>query len=183
MEDQQLVQDVLRGDSKAYISLIEKHQLLVLHMISRVVDNDQDREELCQDVFLKVYDGLGSFSGNSKLSTWIATISYRTAINFAKKKSRKKSEEELDNIAFKVGKLDNRFENDDFNVFIREIIDQMPESYRVVLTLFYLDGFSYPEIIEITGKPEGTVKNYLFRAKQKLRILVQPYIGNEIETY
>ncbi|MFY0602251.1 MAG: RNA polymerase sigma factor [Cyclobacteriaceae bacterium] len=181
MEDHQLIQKVMNGDHKAYLNLIEKYQLLVVHMVGRVVSDDLDKEELCQDVFMKVYESLGSFKGTSKLSTWIATIGYRMAVNFAKKKNRRQEPEELDDVAFKVGQLDERYEDEDFNRFIREIIDQMPESYRVVLTLFYLDGFSYPEIVEITGKPEGTVKNYLFRARQKLKELAEPYVGTEIE--
>lgn len=181
MEDQDLVKQVLNGNMRAYGILIDQHQLLVAHMVSRVISNDQDREELCQDIFVKVYESLGEFKGNSKLSTWIATISYRTAINFAKKQSRRNEVLELDDIAFKVGSIDDRFQSEDFNRFIRSIIDQMPASYRIVLTLFYLEGFTYPEIIEITNMPEGTVKNYLFRAKQKLKDLLLPYLGNEIE--
>lgn len=181
MEDQQLVREVINGNRKAYLDFIEKYKLLVVHMVGRIVTNDLDKEELCQDIFVKLYESLGSFKGNSKLSTWVATVSYRMAVNFARKKSKRKETVELDDVAFKVGHLDDYFEDQDFNRFIRGLIDQMPESYRVVITLFYLDGFSYPEIIDITGMPEGTVKNYLFRARQKLKALAEPYIGTEIE--
>jgi RNA polymerase sigma factor (sigma-70 family) len=54
-----------------------------------------------------------------------------------------------------------------------KLVDQLPINYKSVLTLFYLDGFSYPEIVEITGMPEGTVKNYIHRAKSKLRTIVE----------
>ncbi len=181
MEDHQLVRRVLEGNRNAFLELIEKYKLLVIHMIGRVVDNNQDREELCQDVFVKIYESLGSFRFNSKLSTWIATIGYRMAINFAKKNSKRNQEEDLDHVAFKISFSDHSFENEDFKLFIHDLIRQMPESYRMVLTLFYLDEFSYPEIVEITGMPEGTVKNYLFRARQKLKDLITPYVGNEIE--
>ncbi|MFT6867658.1 MAG: RNA polymerase sigma factor (sigma-70 family) [Cyclobacteriaceae bacterium] len=181
MEDQQLVRRVLDGNRNAFLELIDRYKLLVAHMIGRVVDNDLDKEELCQDVFIKIYESLGSFRFNSKLSTWIATISYRMAINFAKKNVKKNQEQELDKIAFKISVDDHSFEKEDFKQFIHDVVSQMPESYRVVLTLFYLDEFSYPEIVEITGMPEGTVKNYLFRARQKMKDLITPYVGKEIE--
>ncbi|MEP4535234.1 MAG: RNA polymerase sigma factor [Cyclobacteriaceae bacterium] len=181
MEDHQLVKRVLQGNYQAYLELIEKYKLLVVHMVGRVVIDEQDKEELCQDVFVKVYESLATFKFNSKLSTWIATISYRMAVNFAKKRSRRNDTQELDDVAFRVGHVDETFEEKDFSNFVHQIVMQMPESYRVVLTLFYLEGFSYPEIVEITGMPEGTVKNYLFRARQKLKDLAEPYVGKEIE--
>ena len=58
----------------------------------------------------------------------------------------------------------------------------MPANYKMVLLLFYIEGFSYPEIVKMTGMPEGTVKNYLFRAKEKLKKLTIPYLGKEIDT-
>ncbi|MEO9477049.1 MAG: RNA polymerase sigma factor [Cyclobacteriaceae bacterium] len=181
MEDHQLVNRVLQGNYQAYLELIERYKLLVVHMVGRVVTDEQDKEELCQDVFVKVYESLSTFKFNSKLSTWIATISYRMAVNFAKKRARRNDTQELDDVAFMVGHLDDTFEEKDFSNFVHQIVMQMPESYRVVLTLFYLEGFSYPEIVEITGMPEGTVKNYLFRARQKLKDLAAPYVGTEIE--
>lgn len=161
--------------------LISQHQRLVLHMIARLVDDERDREELCQDVFIKVYSSLSTFKQDSKLSTWIATIAYRMALNYLRNKKLQTPEDDIDNINFQVGHEDRSFENSDFSTFIQSLIKQMPVSYRTVLTLYYLEGFSYPEIVEVTQMPEGTVKNYLFRAKKKLKDLSKPYIGNEID--
>ena len=101
MEDHELVSQVLNGSDAAVKMLIERYQKLVAHMVSRVIDSSMDREEICQDVFVKVYEKLGTFQFESKLSTWIATIAYRVAVNFAKK--RKLDQVDLENISFKVG--------------------------------------------------------------------------------
>ena len=183
MEDQALVQKVLNGDRTASSVLIDQHKRLVIHTVARLIDNDQDREELCQDVFVKVFEKLNSFNFDSKLSTWIVTIAYRMAINFLKKKKRNFYEEDLDKVSFEVGQIDSKYEDTDFAHFIHQLILQMPDTYRSVLTLFYLDGFSYPEIVDITGMPEGTIKNYLFRARKKLKELTEPYIGTEIHGF
>ncbi len=180
MEDRTLVQKVLNGDQLASRILIDQHKRLVIHAVARLIDNDQDREELCQDVFVKVFKSLSSFNFESKLSTWIATIAYRMSINFLKKSKRRMHEEDLDKVSFQVGATDSSFEDIDYAQFINQLILQMPDNYRSILTLYHLDGFSYPEIVEITGMPEGTVKNYLFRARKKLKELSEPFVGTEI---
>lgn len=178
MDDHQLVQQVLSGSDSALKLLIERYERLVAHMVARVVDENMDREEICQDVFMKVYDKLSTFNFDSKLSTWIATIAYRTAVNFAKKK--RLDEVDLDNVTFKIGEEECVAEQEDTIRFIHKLVDQLPVHYKTVLTLFYLDGFSYPEIIDITGMPEGTVKNYIHRAKSKLKKLVEIQSEKEI---
>src|SRR3954468_14127914 len=84
-EDRTLVLRIARGDMQAFRALIRQHQRLVGHMVGRLIDNAEDREELCQDVFVKVYEKIGEFNFQSKLSTWIATIAYRHAINHLRK--------------------------------------------------------------------------------------------------
>ncbi len=171
MDERQLVKQVLGGSDSAMRLLISKYERLVMHMVIRVVQDEMDREELCQDVFFKVYEKLSTFNFNSKLSTWIATIAFRSAVNFAKKK--KLDQVDLDEVSFKVGEEVDLTETEDTKKFIHKLVDQLPLNYKTVLTLFYLDGFSYPEIVEITGMPEGTVKNYIHRAKSKLKVLVE----------
>lgn len=174
MEEKQLVLQVLKGSESAFCMLIERYKRLVFHMVGRVVDNEMDSEELCQDVFIKVYEKLGTFQFESKLSTWIATIAYRAAVNFSKKK--KIPEVDLGAVSFQVGITDEPLEKEDTKQFVLKLIRQLPSQYRTVLSLYYLEEFTYPEIVEITGMPEGTVKNYLHRAKGKLKSEVNKYI-------
>jgi RNA polymerase sigma-70 factor (ECF subfamily) len=178
MDERQLVRQVLSGSDSAIRLLISKYERLVIHMVARVVADDMDREELCQDVFIKVVDKISTFHFDSKLSTWIATIAYRMAVNFAKKK--KLDQVDLDEVAFKVGEDAEVTEEEDMKRFILKLVDQLPINYKTVLTLFYLDGFSYPEIVEVTGMPEGTVKNYIHRARQKLKKIVEEQAIKEV---
>lgn len=181
MEERNLVRRIVAGEQSAYHEMIQQYQRLVYHMVARVVTNEQDCEELCQDVFIKIFERVGDFKFDSKLSTWIATIAYRQALNHVRKTNRKQKEQDIDEISYQIGLEDQRFEQQDFAEFVKRLIMQMPEQYRIVLTLYHLEGFSYPEIVNITQMPEGTVKNYLFRAKKKLLELSQPYFGVEID--
>jgi len=87
-DDRDLVSRVANGDMQAFRLLIKQHERLVAHMIGRLVDRQEDREELCQDVFLRVLKKIGEFNFQSRLSTWIATIAYRYGVNHLRKKRR-----------------------------------------------------------------------------------------------
>ena len=178
MDEKQLVQQVLKRNESAIRLLISKYERLVAHMVARVVESDMDREELCQDVFIKVIDKLHTFQFDSKLSTWIATIAFRSAVNFSKKK--KVEQVDLDKVVFRMNDEVDFTEEADMKKFIHSLVEQLPISYKTVLTLFYLDGFTYPEIVEVTGMPEGTVKNYIHRARLKLKKLVEEQAKKEI---
>ncbi len=88
---------------------------------------------------------------------------------------------DFDSVEFQIPDNASSYETEDLNEFIVQLIDKLPVNYKLVLTLFYLDGFHYPEIVEITGMPEGTVKNYLHRAKQKLKIIIEKQARKEVE--
>jgi RNA polymerase sigma-70 factor (ECF subfamily) len=183
MEDRALVSNVLEGDMSAFRQLIRQHERLVAHMIGRIVKSDVEREELCQDVFLKVYEKLGEFSFQSRLSTWIATIAYRHAINHLRKNKLLLTdipEDDRFSTSF-VEEInpETLLTEQDMDNFILKLIDQLPPQYKVVLTLYHVDEKNYTEIGEITGMPEGTVKNYLFRARNLLKEKVKMYMGKE----
>jgi RNA polymerase sigma factor (sigma-70 family) len=175
VDDQVLVSRVLNGDMQAFRALIKQHERLVSHMVGRLVKQEEDREELCQDVFMKVYEKLGEFGFQSRLSTWIATIAYRHGINHLRKK--KIIIEDFAEVQISV-EPDN-IEEQDIEAYILKLIDVLPPQYKVVLTLYHLEQKNYAEIGEITGMPEGTVKSYLFRARQLLKEKAKKYLRNE----
>jgi RNA polymerase sigma-70 factor (ECF subfamily) len=182
-DDRTLVSRVLTGDTQAFMLLIKQHERLVAHMVGRLIKSEEDREELCQDVFLRVYEKLGEFSFESKLSTWIATIAYRYAINHLRKQKMLFSdipeEEAFTKRFIDVSNPETITEDRDMDDFILKLVEELPPQYKIVLTLYHLEGMSYPEIGEVTKMPEGTVKNYLFRARNLLKEKVKMYLGKE----
>lgn len=172
-DDKELVSKVLEGNKGAYELLVKQYERLVYHVINRIVLNNEVTKDLCQDVFIKVYMKLGDFQFNSKLSTWIATIAYHLALNHLKKEKRMRVDN-LADVADEVLKAEvllplDRVEEEDTQQFVHRLIEKLPVQYKTVLTLYHLNEFTYKEIYEITGWPEGTVKNYLFRARQLLK--------------
>lgn len=184
-DDRAFVSRVKNGDEQALRMLITQHQRLVAHMVGRLVKQAEDREELCQDVFLKVFEKISEFNFESRLSTWIATIAYRHSINHLRKQKMNFSDlpdEDAWNDRFiekeNPGSLLGEQDLDDW---ILKLVELLPMQYKTVLTLYHLDGMNYAEIGAVTEMPEGTVKNYLFRARNLLKEKVKQYLGKEAE--
>ncbi|WP_297088233.1 RNA polymerase sigma factor [uncultured Draconibacterium sp.] len=174
MNDAQLVQQVLNGNSHAFRFLVSKHQRLVMHVVGRVIQQEDELEDICQEVFIKVFKQLKRFRGDAKLSTWIATIAYNTAITHYRRLKRRGelsySEEPKLILSEKdPGLNQKRIEQEEAKKYLLQLIETLPVNYRTVITLFHLEEFSYKEIEEITGMPEGTIKSYLSRARKLLK--------------
>jgi RNA polymerase sigma-70 factor (ECF subfamily) len=178
MNDAELIKQILNGNMNAFTFLVNRYQKLVVHITGRLIQRQDELEDVCQEVFLKVYQNLGKYRNECKLSTWIATIAYNTSINYLRKFKKGIEENTDDEAALRNWSEHeiNDFEKTDLHRYLRDQIELLPVHYRTVLTLYYLEEFSYPEIVQITGMPEGTIKSYLFRAKalikEKLKFVV-----------
>jgi len=178
MNDNELISQIINGNMNAFTFLVNRYQKLVVHIAGRLIQRHDELEDICQEVFLKVYQNLGKYRFECKLSTWIATIAYNTSINYLRKFKKGDEVNPDDSAALRnlkdFGTAD--YEREDLHRYIREQIEFLPVQYRTVLTLFHLEEFSYQEIEQITGMPEGTIKSYLFRAKailkEKLKFVV-----------
>ncbi len=174
-DSRQLVEKVLTGNPRAFQTFVDEYKNLVAHIVFRMIFTADVREDLCQDVFVKVYQNLYQFKFESKLSTWIARIAYNTCINYLEKKKAPLYDDlaptntSLDDFTDLSDMPDSLYETDNINEIVRKEIAQMPVKFRTILTLYHLDEMSYAEIGSITGLPEGTVKSYLFRARQFLK--------------
>ena len=171
MSDAELIEQILAGNMNAFTFLVNRYQKLVVHITGRLIQRREDLEDVCQEVFVKVYKNLGKYRNECRLSTWIATIAYNTGINYLRKFKKFEEVNPEDSVALRnlADPGTGSYEMTDLRQYIREQIELLPLHYRTVVTLFHLEEFSYREIEEITGMAEGTIKSYLFRAKALLR--------------
>ncbi len=184
MNDAELVKQIINGNNNAFRYLVANYQRLVLHVVGRVVQRQDEVEDIRQEVFIKVFRKMNRFRGESRLSTWIATIAYNTSISHVRKLARR-GEQSYDNkpalIALeRDGSLNQKVvEKEEAKKILMEMIESLPVNYRTVLTLFHLEEFSYKEIEEITGMPEGTIKSYLSRARKLLKAKLEKVVKTE----
>jgi RNA polymerase sigma-70 factor (ECF subfamily) len=175
VEDRELVDRVCDGDQQAFRTLVERYQRLVFHIVGRLLSDRQDQEDVCQEVFLRVYKHLGGFKREAKLSTWIGTIAYNSAATFLSRSRSHGSEQQIS-----VEKLQEQLpapgqtpaaaaETGERAEMLRAEIDRLPPEYGVVVALFHLEEMRYEEIAGIMKLPLGTIKSHLFRARKMLK--------------
>jgi len=185
--DRETIEKIIAGDTLQFRVVIEQYKRLVYNIAFRMVPNAADREDLCQDVFVKVYQNLSSFQFESKLSTWIARIAFNTCVNHLKKKRvplfhdfmpEKVSVEDFGDLAKSPYE---EMEHTDIAGKIEIEIEKLPAVFRTILTLFHLEQMSYEEIGKTMAMPAGTVKSYLFRARKLLKErLTRHYVQEEL---
>lgn len=178
-EDKVLVDKILDGNKTAFSLLINKYERMVAFMVARIVIEEDDVKDICQEVFIKVFLNLDKFKFDSKLSTWIATIAYRYSLNHLKKRKKVSFSDISDEVIIeRIASEDtplSQLQQSEKKDYIHKMVNSLPIQYRTVVTLYHLNDFSYQEIAEITGMPDGTVKSYLFRARKILKDLLKKH--------
>ena len=173
-EDEYLVKRVLSGDTHAFATIIKSTERLVAQIIFKMVADNEVRKDLAQDVYLKAFRSLSGFKFQSKLSTWIARITYTTCLTYLDK--RKVTEFPMINKEYADDAMGEPGDDVELSFFKQELtgilskeIEMLPPLYKTVITLYHNEELSYSEIAQITELPEGTLKSYLFRARKTLK--------------
>ncbi len=173
--DSELIRRVLSGEKAAFRRIVENNQRLVRHIVFRLIPDPDDREDLCQEVFLQVYEHLHRFEGKSRLSTWIGRIAYNTCLHFLEKKRPARYADIFGDDAVIDSEPARTVSPAEVTASrlratnLCEQIDALPVRYGLILTLYHFNEMTYDEIARLLDMPSGTVKNYLFRARRMLR--------------
>lgn len=175
-DDAALIKAVLARQPRAFEVLVERHQRLVWSVIFRMVGNAADTEELAQDTFLRVHRYLPEFRGESALSTWVAQIAFSIAGRHLQKKRIPLVDPPADadgvdplELVASEEDIEARVVDADLGRRIAAAMETLPPVQRTLLTLYHVEELAIGEIARIVGKPEGTIKNYLFRARAAVR--------------
>ena len=166
--DDDLIARTLTGSSDAFATLVSRYERAVYHLAFRTLREAEDAKDAAQEAWIKAYRALSSFRPGAKFATWIFTICYRVCCDRLAKRKRFTGEEPTDYADPSAGP-ERAYEAAEESARLRAAIEALPEKYRVVITLFHLQGKQYEEIAAVLGMPLGTVKTHLFRAKDLLR--------------
>lgn len=183
LTDKQLVQKVLQGDTRAFGDIIKKTEKLVAIIVLKMIPDAEDQKDIAQDIYLRAFRKLSGFQFQSKLSTWIAQISYNTCVDHLRKKKTvfvdlqnsftdfEDDDSTLQNYFSSSGNMDTEKQLilKERKKLLQTAMDQLPPLYKTLISLYHQESLSYEEIGQVTSLPSGTVKNYLFRARKNLK--------------
>lgn len=185
--DQALVERVQAGDQEAYGLLVTKYQRKLMRLISRLVRDPAEVEDVAQETFIKAYRALPNFRGDSAFYTWLYRIGINTAKNWLVANGRRApTSTEVDSEeaeSYEEGDLLRDVDTPERLMMSRQIadtvnaaVDKLPEDLRTAITLREIDGLSYEEIAQMMGCPIGTVRSRIFRAREAIAEKLRPLL-------
>ena len=185
--DQKLVEKAQRGDKKAFGVLVEKYNKKLTRLLSRMVRDQSEIEDIVQDSFIKAYRAINNFRGDSAFYTWLYRIGINTAKNHLVSLGRRPKAmnsveiEDIEN--FDDGHEMRSLETPETSMMTNEIvvtvnqaIEFLPDDLRQAISLREMDGLSYEEIADIMDCPIGTVRSRIFRAREAISEKLKPLL-------
>ena len=174
--EDELLKKAKSGDINAFEELLTANYSFMISSARRILGNEEDVLDAVQEASFKIYLNLNLFRGECRFSSWVYKISKRCALDIRRKNNGRKTDS-LDTLIINDKDFDVRSEektpiekltDKETSGIVREEVEAMPKEYKIVLELI-LNGKSYNEISEYTGKPIGTVKSGFFSGKRYLR--------------
>ena len=175
LADDGLIQRCRSGDDRAFGELVAKYQNLVYGLIYRLAADRTQAEDLAQDVFLRIHRGLPYFRGEARLSTWIFRIVQHVCFE---RRGTRRVNLSLDQPPgdrgprSEPGGPDTAFADLELRDRLEKAMAKLPEQYRFLIAAHYLRGVRYEALAESLNLPLGTIKTHLYRAKRRLRDLL-----------
>ena len=168
--DAELIARAQCGDLAAFEQLVRRHQRYVFNLAYRVLGDYAEAEDVAQEAFVRVWRGLPGFRSQAQFTTWLYRIVHNLCLNRLPhlRQELLQIEPSEEGLADQADSLPELAEAYDAMAFLRAELERLPEKYRLVLTLRYLQGFSYGEIAATLGLTLGTVKTHIHRARRLL---------------
>lgn len=176
LSDTYYIERILAGDTSCFASLFDRYGKQVYAWVCRVIQNREDAEELTEDVFVKAFQNLESFRGESDFLTWLYRIAYNLSISAVRKKKVEYlaiEDSQLSNVSEEMiqdqlGQADSSERLD----LLDWALEQLPPDDRALILLFYKEDKSIEELAQITGLSIANIKVKLHRTRKKLYILM-----------
>jgi RNA polymerase sigma factor (sigma-70 family) len=184
--DTAIIEEVLNGNESAFAELVSRYQNYVFTLTLRIVKSREDAEEVAQDCFIKAFRALPDFKGTSKFSTWLYAIAYTTSLSFLRKKKINTFSIDNENVFEIISnqnaeQASNLMEQKSRSSMINKAIDFLNPEDALVISLFYRGEQSLEEIGKVMNLEPNTVKVRLFRARKKLKEVMESNFAQEVK--
>ena len=176
VDDAELVRAVLAGNARAERELYDRHVDRVFRLAFRMAGDEALARDFTQDTFVRAFEKLNEFRGDSSIATWLHAIASSVILNGLKKVTRIRAREQGGNELPEVA-ITRREAEPDLKLKLARAIDALPDGYRMVFVMHDVEGYTHEEIGSALGIQPGTSKAQLFRARGKLRIALAEFAG------
>lgn len=187
ISDQHYIDKVLQGQTNAFAVLVDRYKDMIFTLALKMVKNREEAEEVSQDTFIKIFNSLNKFKGDSKFSTWIYKIAYNTCLDRLKKSKKEDLNISIDDFSSHLIKtMDTALsvlEDKERKQTIQNCLNLLPSEENFLLTLFYFEDQNLEEIGKIMSINANNVKVKLFRSRQKLAVILKKQLEPEIVEY
>ena len=184
-DDNELVKRVCMGETQLFRLLIEHHQQHIFNLCYRMLRQFEEADDATQDTFLKAYRSLKQFRGDARLKTWLCRIARNECLNRLRHENMASLDQQLTtDYSFQIADSTpsplELIEQQETQSIVHAAINKLPHPYRLVITLFHLNGLSYEEISQVMKIPMGTVKTHIFRARELLKSKLQTFVEGKV---
>jgi RNA polymerase sigma-70 factor, ECF subfamily len=170
ISDETLVEAVKAGDEEAFAELVRRYRRKVFITASRFVLDRYELDDVCQDIFLKVYKNIDSYRGDAPFEHWLMRIAVHTCYDLLRNRRREKGNVPLDDVDFSLGgPVTDTLSALDAKDILNKALSKLKPEERLVITLIELEERSVKEVAVMTGWSESNVKVRSFRARQALK--------------
>lgn len=175
LPDQQLVRLTCTGEREAFAEIVRRYQAFVVRTAMRVVRDLPAAEDVAQEVFLRAYRALGNFRPDMPVAPWLRRITINQALTHVSQRRRNAALplESARDVPIMAADASENVAGEQLAAAVRELAHTLPESYQEILRLRAECDMNYTDIAVRTGKPLGTVKSYLLRARRLLRVQLE----------
>ena len=177
-DERQLIARAQAGDTAAYAQLVDAHAPFVYNLALKLLGVPQEADDLAQEAFLRAWRALASFREEARFQTWlyriVTNLCYNRLPNLKEELAALDPDEDVA-LPAKRPLPERQLINADLRADLREAINGLSESYRLLIVLRHLQGMAYEEIAAVTGMPLGTVKTGIHRARKELRLALAAY--------
>jgi RNA polymerase sigma-70 factor, ECF subfamily len=169
-EDRRLIKSSLDGDVSAFKVLVQKYEGKVAGIVKSMLGDTTEAMDVGQEVFIRFYESMANFRGNSSLGTYLGRIAINLSLNELGR--RKKSSRLFDSLNAASHVIEDTSAEDDNMQLVRREIELLEPEFKAVVTLRMIEGYSTDETATILGVPLGTVLSRLSRAQKKLKAIL-----------
>jgi RNA polymerase sigma factor (sigma-70 family) len=166
-DEQKIIEEIISGQSRSYLVLVERYQNPVFRVILKIVANSEDAKELTQDVFVKAYESIRQYKPEYKFFSWIYRIAINSALLFVKRRKKLIKTEKMLQKSFEIAYRND--DNDTHDYLLNLSLQELSGNYQSVIMLKYYADLSYADIAESLGISEKKVKSRLFDARTMLK--------------